>query len=186
MEDKELINLYWNRSEIAIDETDKKYRNYCKKIAYNILYNLEDSEECLNDTYLNVWKSIPDDRPQIFSAYIGKITRNLAINIYNRKRAQKRGLGQVEVVLDELENILTSSNSVEDEIDAEGIKVALNNFLYSLEKEDRIIFVKRYWYVDSIKEIAKTTGFSQSKIKSNLFRTRKKLKTYLEKEEIYL
>lgn len=186
MEDRDLINLYWNRSEKAIFETDKKYRNYCSKIAYNILYSPEDSEECLNDTYLNVWNSIPNDRPDIFSAYLGKITRNLAINIYNRKRTQKRGSGQVEIILDELENILASKATIESEIESKDITAALNNFLYSLEKEDRIIFVRRYWYVDSIKDISKTTGYSQSKIKSNLFRSRNKLKTYLQKEEIYL
>lgn len=186
MEDRELINLFWERSESAISETDKKYRSYCKKIAYNILYSPEDSEECINDTYLKAWNAIPSDRPKIFSAYLGKITRNLAINIYNKKRTKKRGSGEVEAVLDELENIVKAYNTVEDEMDSKEITSVLNSFLYSLDKEDRIIFVRRYWYVDSIKNIAKNTGFSQSKIKSNLFRTRNKLKLYLEKEEIYL
>lgn len=186
MEDNKLINLYWNRNEKAISETDKKYGNYCRKISYNILYNIEDSEECVNDTYLNAWNAIPDDRPEIFSAYLAKITRNLSINLYNRKRTKKRGSGEVEVVLNELENIIPDKNNVEKEIESKLITEKLNEFLWSLKKEHRIIFVRRYWYVDSIVEISKRMLISESKIKSILFRTRIKLKDYLEKEEIYL
>ncbi|MGO1469235.1 MAG: RNA polymerase sigma factor [Tissierella sp.] len=186
MEDSELINLYWDRSENAISETDKKYGNYCRKISYNILYNIEDSQECVNDTYLNAWNAIPDDRPNIFSAYLGKITRNLSINIYNHKKAKKRGAGQVEIVLNELENIVASKNNIDREIEATLITETLNEFLWTLKKEYRIVFVRRYWYVDSIKDISRKMSISESKIKSILFRTRKKLKIYLEEEEIYL
>ncbi|MGO1470419.1 MAG: RNA polymerase sigma factor [Tissierella sp.] len=186
MKDTELINLYWNRSESAISETDKKYGSYCRKISYNILSNIEDSKECVNDTFFNAWNSIPDDKPDIFSAYLGKITRNLSINRYNKKRAKKRGSGEAEIVLNELENMIPSKSSIESEIESKLITKKLNQFLWTLKKEDRIIFVRRYWYVDSIKDIAKKMGASESKVKSILFRTRKKLKTYLEQEEIYL
>ena len=186
MDDIELISLYWDRSERAIIETDKKYGKYCRKIAYNILYNIEDSEECVNDTYLNAWNSIPDDRPEIFLAYLGKITRNLSINLYNKKKAKKRGSGEVEKVLSELENIIPSKTSVDSEIESDLISEKINEFLWTLKKEHRMIFVRRYWYLDSIKDIGKKMQISESKIKSILFRIRKKLKAYLEEEEIYL
>ena len=186
MNDIELINLYWNRSEEAISETDKKYGNYCRKIAYNVLYDIEDSKECVNDTYLNTWKAIPDDKPDIFIAYLGKITRNLAINLYNKQKAKKRGSGTVEVVLTELENIISAKNSIDDEMESKLITEKLNEFLWTLKKEHRVIFVRRYWYIDSIKDIAKKMGVSESKVKSILFRSRNKLKVFLEEEEIYI
>ena len=149
MDDSKIINLYWNRSENAISETDKKYGNYCRTISYNILYSIEDSEECVNDTYLNTWNAIPDDRPDILSAYLAKITRNLSINAYNKKRAKKRGSGKIEIVLDELANITPDKNNVEKEIESEFITKKLNEFLWSLKKGHSIVFVRREWYVES-------------------------------------
>lgn len=186
MEDHELIDLYWNRCDKAILETSKKYGRYCNTIAYNILKSAQDSEECVNDTYLKTWNAIPKDKPKIFSAYLGKITRNLAINRYHKKKAQKRGSGQINLVLEELENCISSNHSIENQIESQGIREILNQFLEDLKKEDRIIFVRRYWYVDSIKDISKRLGLSESKIKSVLFRARKKLKQYLEEKGVYL
>lgn len=186
MDDEKIISLYWNRNENAITETDKKYGNYCRTISYNILHNIEDSEECVNDTYLNTWNAIPDDWPDILSAYLAKITRNLSINEYNKKRTKKRGSGKIEIILDELENIIPDKNNVEKEIESEFITEKLNEFLWGLKKDHRIVFVRRYFYVESIKDISKKMTMSESKIKSILFRTRKKLKEYFYDEEIYL
>lgn len=186
MNDLSIIELYWARDESAIDETDKKYGNYCRKIANNILQNQEDSEECVNDTYLKTWNSIPDDKPNIFSAYLGKITRNLAINKYNKLKAKKRGGGDFNLILYELENCIPSGWSIETKLDSMYIIKTINDFLSSLKKEYRIVFVRRYWYADTIKAISENFNISESNVKSILFRCRKKLKTCLEKEGIEL
>lgn len=184
MEDSKLIELYWQRSEMAIDETAKKYGRYCSTIALNILSNYEDTEECISDTYFKIWNAIPNDRPNIFSAYIGKITKNLAINMYRKAKAKKRGNGQLDLILEELENCISSKDEVDSFIERKELTKLINDFLLSLRFEDRAIFVRRYWYVDSIKDIASRYDVSENRIKVRLFRCRKKLKCYLEKEEI--
>lgn len=186
MDDCELVELYWKRDELAILETAKKYGGYCYKIAYNILQKPEDSEECVSDTYFKAWNAIPDDRPYIFSAYLGKIARNLAINIYNKSNAKKRGNGELDLILNELENCIPSNYDVEIETESRQICKAINRFLLSLNEERRIIFVRRYWYGDSIKSISERFGFGESKIKSILFRCRNSLKRYLKREDIIL
>lgn len=186
MEDEKIVELYWNRSENAIQETAAKYGSYCWKIAYNILSNYEDSEECVNDAYLKTWNSIPEHRPSLLSAYIGKITRNLSLNKYLRGRAQKRGGGQPELILEELNSCITASKSTETAY-LEGMAAqAVSRFLNTSKLEYRIIFVRRYWYSDSILDIAKRYGISESRVKSILHRMRGKLRIFLEKEGIVL
>lgn len=183
MEDEEIIDLYWKRQEKAIYETDKKYGKYCNTISFNILQNEEESKECVNDTYLKTWNSIPPQRPNILKLYIGKITRNLAINQYRKKKAQKRDY-TLEIALEEL-NECISSNIVEKEIDNNELVNVLNNFLSTLSQDKRKIFLERYWYLYSIKEISLKNKISESNTKTILSRIRKQLKTYLKEGVLY-
>lgn len=186
MKDIEIIDLYWERDESAIAATAEKYGNYCHTIAYNILRSNRDAEECTNDTYLGAWNSIPPSRPNRLSIYLGKITRNLALNRYKRYAAEKRGCGQVELVLSELEACIPANTSVEQAAEEKELAAAIEHFLYSKPKLNRNIFVRRYWHLYSIKDIAEAYGISESKAASMLFRMRNELKTYLEKEGIML
>lgn len=186
MEDQEIIALYFARSERAIEETSIKYEGYCYRIAYNILYNKEDSDECLNDTWLNAWNAIPPNRPNRLSTYLGKITRNLALNVYEKGHRKKRGGGQVDVAYDELEAVLTGNETPEDKVELEFLTNCINEYLDSLPKLHRMVFVGRYWYFESIEQIAKHLGITQSKTKTLLYRTRLGLKEHLAKEEIYV
>lgn len=186
MSDNEILDLYWNRSENAINATAEKYGNYCHAISYNILHNDEDAEECVNDTWLGAWKSIPPHRPNRLSAYLGKITRNLSLNRFKQYNAQKRGLGQTEPVLSELEDCIPSQNDVEQAVCEMILVQSIEQFLYALPAQNRNIFIRRYWYLSSIKDIAKAYGMSESKLTSLLFRMRKELKEHLEKEGITL
>jgi RNA polymerase sigma-70 factor (ECF subfamily) len=179
-----ILDLYWARSESAISETALKYGRYCAQIAMNILQNSEDTGECVNDTYLNAWNAIPPQRPIIFSSFLGKITRNLSLNKYKEQRAKKRGGHEIALVLDELEDCIPSGCAVEAEYEAGVIAKAIDSFLFSIDAESRIIFVRRYWYADTIIEIASRFKISESKVKSTLFRTRNKLKIHLEKEGV--
>jgi len=184
LDDNMILDLYWARSESAISETAQKYGGYCTKIAMNILQNSEDTEECVNDTYLKTWNAIPPQRPTIFSSFLGKIIRNLSLNKYKEQRAKKRGGYEVVLLLDELEDCVPSGNRVEYEYEAGVIAQTIDRFLHSIDAESRIVFVRRYWYVDSIRSIAARFQMSESKVKSMLFRTRSKLRIYLEKEGI--
>lgn len=185
MEDNKIIELYWERSETAITETQNKYGRYCHYIAYNILYSNEDSEECVNDTYLRAWDSMPPHRPERLSAFLGKITRNLALDRYDRSRAQKRS-SNVEVALSELEECIPDVRgglSVADEI---VLRDAINGFLASLPVRTRKVFVRRYWYLSTVKDIACDLDMSESNVKVLLLRTRQRFKSYLEKEGIVI
>ena len=186
MEEKEIIDLYWARSETAIRETDKKYGKFCHSIAYNILCDHEDSEECVNDTYLQTWNAIPPRRPSKLSAFLGRITRNLALNRYERETAQKRGGGQVEPAVEELAECLPDPNTVERQVENKELAEALNRFLAGLPGEARKIFLRRYWQLCTVKEIAALYGISESKVKMSLMRTRGRLKRFLEQEGIDL
>lgn len=186
MEDKQIIDLYWERSEKAITATAEKYGQYCRSIANNILHNKEDVEECVNDTYLCAWDSIPPNRPNRLAAYLGKITRNLSLNRVKYYNAERRGLGQTELVLSELEGCISAENSVEQQLDEMFLVKAIESFLYAQPIEKRNIFIRRYWYMTPIKEIAKAYHMSESKAASLLFRMRNELKRYLEKEGISL
>ncbi len=182
MDDQRIVKLFWERSEKAITETANKYGRYCHYIAYNILQNDEDAEECVNDTYLNAWNCIPPHKPNRLQTFLGKITRNLSLNKYEQLIAQKRGGGQVPLILDELSECVSVNNV--DIIDEIAIKDLLNRFLEMQSPQNCKLFVRRYWYMSSIKEIAKDYGMSENNVMVTLFRIRKELKTYLEKEDI--
>lgn len=186
MDDNRIIGLYLDRSELAISETAKKYGRYCHYIAYNILHNEEDSEECVNETYLRTWNAIPPKRPNRLRTFLGKITRNLSLNKWEKLSAEKRGAGQVSLVLDELIECIPADTSAENVVEDMIIKETIDKFLNSLSLDERKIFVCRYWYLSPVKQIAKEYGFSESKVTVTLFRTRKKLKHILEKEGIVL
>lgn len=180
MEDWQIIELFWNRSEEAVTAAAEKYGNYCHRIAYNILASREDSEECVNDTYLRAWNAIPPHRPENLSAFLGRITRNLAFDRYAAATADKRGGGELPLVLDELQTCLPQPGMEENL----ALTDALNRFLGGLKPEQRKIFMLRYWQVLSVEEVAKTLCISQSKVKMTLLRTRRQLREFLEKEEL--
>ncbi|MCM1027636.1 MAG: RNA polymerase sigma factor [Roseburia sp.] len=182
MEDSRIVELYWARSENAIRETSAKYGRYCRAIAYNILASEEDADESVNDTYLDAWNTIPPHRPEILSVFLGKITRRIAIDRWRGRTAKKRGGGQTPLALDELEECTASGQDVEREILERELASALNAFLAGLSAEERDVFVCRYFFLLPVAEICDKFGCSGSKIKSMLFRTRKKLAVYLEKE----
>ena len=181
MEDEKIVEMYWARSEDAIKETEKKYGSYCRRIAMNILSNELDAEECVNDTYLKAWEAMPPHRPERLSAFLGKITRNVSLNRYARDRAQKRA-PIAEAVYEEIAELIPDESG-DPSSDTE-LAEAINRFLGSLNAKSRIIFVQRYWYLCSVKDIAKNRSLSESDVKVTLLRTRKKFKEYLEKEGI--
>lgn len=185
MDDKQILDLYWERSEVAISETSKKYGKYCRYIAFNILHNDEDSEECVNDTYLRAWNSIPPNRPSVLKTFLGKITRNLSLDRYELLNAKKRNGGQMPLVFDEIQECIPSLDSTENIVEEIALTDILNRFLSSLSLEQRKIFMRRYWYLSPIKEIATEYGMSESKIKMSLFRSRNELKKIV-RERRYL
>ena len=180
MDDKSIVDLYWQRSENAIRETDARYGSYCRIIAYNVLTDSEDAEECVNDTWLRAWNSMPSHRPTHLAPYLGKISRNLAISRLRKRNSMKRGNGAGNLAFEELCECLDSGTCVESEIEIKELSQYIRSFLASLDTEPRYIFIARYWYMASIEEIADKFGFSQSKVKSALMRTRRQLKSYLE------
>ena len=186
MDDSKIVDLFWERSEEAILRSDEKYGRYCRGIAQNILGSPEDSEECVNDTWLNAWNSIPPQRPERLSTYLGKITRNLSLNRYKQLNTQKRGGGQVDLALSELENCVPSQTGMEQIADEMELVATLEKFLLSYPKTERNIFLGRYWYLYSIPELATAYRMSESKIASLLYRMRNRLKLHLQKEEIFL
>ena len=182
MDDKQILDLYFARKEQAIAETAKKYGKYCFSIARNILGNIPDAEETVNDTYIGAWNSIPPHRPGILSTYLGKITRRLALKRWTANRTQKRGGGEVALALEELAGCIPSDFDVESRMETAELTQILNKFVRNLPKAERDVFLCRYWYLDSIEAIARRFDFSQSKVKSMLSRTRKKLCAHLQKE----
>ena len=185
MSDEQIIALYWERSESAIAETAVAYGSYCHKIAMNILADNEDADECVNDTYARAWSAIPPARPNKLSAFLGRITRNLALHIWEKRQAGKRGGGQLDLVLSELEELLPDGgSSVERQVESASITASLNRFLSEQADVNRLLFVRRYWHTDKLEEIAADLGMSVSKAKSILFRMRKNLKIHLEQEDI--
>lgn len=184
MEDFEIIDLYWNRDEQAIIESDVKYHHYLLKIAYNVLQDREDSLETLNDTYHKAWNAMPPHRPSSLSLFLGKITRELAIDVYRKLHRVKRKMNLMTTSIDEFEYCIPDAKKTEDIVNLHVLIDVINDFLSGLNQDDRIIFVCRYYYMDSMKDIAKHVGKSQSKIKNRLFKLRKQLKEHLEKEGI--
>lgn len=185
MDDEKIVDLYWQRKESAIQETKVKYGRYCYSIAYNILQDREDAEECENDTYLDAWRSIPPNKPVTFPTFLGTITRRISLDKWRRKNAYKRG-GEITLSLDELEECIPANHSIDDAITTENLAKTISVFLKTLSEPECNVFLRRYWYFDSINAICKRYGFGQSKVKMMLLRTRAKLLTHLEKEEIFV
>ena len=182
MNDKSIVDLYFNRDEEAITQTDKKYGRYCYSIAYNILTNKEDAEESVSDTYMTAWRAIPPRRPSVLSTFLGKITRHISIDRWRERSAYKRGGGEVTLALDELEDCVAGLQNVEMEYERKELIRAYVKFLDTLPITERRVFLCRYWYVDSVEAIAEKFGFSQSKVKTMLHRTRAKLRKQLAEE----
>lgn len=179
MEDCKIVQLYWNRDPNAITQTANKYGNYCAAIAKNILGNNEDAEECVNDTYMSAWNSMPPHKPDVLSAFLGKITRNLSFNRYKFEHARKRGGSEIPSVLDELSECISGTKNVEKELEYKELIKSINSFLDNLSYEKRSLFVRRYWYSDSIRTIAKQHNMKESSVSMTLKRLRTKLKKYL-------
>lgn len=183
MDDKEIIDLYWARAETAISATDVKYGRYCRHIAYNILQSEEDVEECVNDAYLRAWNVMPPQRPDKLSAFLGKLTRNLALDRYRYNNRDKRGCGQLPLALDELAECAAARGSTDDIAERMALAELLNHFLASLPDQTRNMFMRRYWFFSPVKEIAADFSVSESAVKMTMLRARKELKKLLMKEE---
>lgn len=186
MDDQQIIQLYWDRHEQAIDETRSKYGHFLYSVAHNILRDDGDSEESVNDTYLGAWNAIPPTRPGHLSSFLAKITRNVSIMKLRAKNSGKRGGGEVFVSLQELEDCIPAARSFDDELETRQLAELLNTFLWLLPAKERRVFVCRYWGCDSIQTIGRQYGFSQSKVKMMLLRTRNKLRAFLEKEGVFV
>lgn len=179
MDDNKIIDLYSERNQLALGATADKYGAYCMKICMNILEDTPDSEEVVNDTYMQVWNTIPPQKPQSLMAYIAKVARNLALNKLKARNAVKRGGGETALSYDELDLCTPSDVSVESESDMKALSNHISAFLYTQKEDVRKIFVRKYFYCDSVEDICERFSFSQSKVKSILMRTRDKLRDYL-------
>ena len=182
MDDQSIVALYWDRSEQAIAETDRKYGAYCYSIAYHALANNEDAEESVSDTYMAAWNRLPPHRPSVLATFLGKITRRISINRWKAKNTAKRGGGQITLTLEELDNCVDGKQDIESAYESHELVRAFNRFLDTLPETERDVFLRRYWFFDSIADIAESFGFTQSKVTSMLHRMRGKLRKQLEKE----
>jgi RNA polymerase sigma-70 factor (ECF subfamily) len=182
VEDGKIVELYWQKNENAIKETNRKYGAYCFAIADNILHNKEDSEECVNDTWLNAWNAIPPQKPTKLRLFLAKITRNLSFNRFNARSAEKRGGGEIALVLDELAECLACESDVVSEYEVRELGRCIQKFVRTLPERDGNVFVRRYFFTESVAQIAKKYGLTENNVRVILSRTRAKLKTYLIKE----
>ena len=187
MEDQQIIALYWDRDQQAIAETADKYGGYLRSISWNILRSHDDAEECVNDTYLRTWNAIPPARPSAFRVWLGRIARNLSLDRWKQRRAQKRGGEEnMEVLLGELDGCVPAPHGTEKALEDREIAALISGFLRDLPAESRAIFLRRYWYGEDLAAIAVALGCSLPKVKSSLFRTRNALRAFLEREEVLL
>lgn len=186
MEDQQIIQLYWDRLEQAIVESERKYGSYCRAIARRILAVEEDAEECVNDTWLHAWNAMPPQRPSILSAFFGKLARNLSLDRWRRNRAAKRGGSQVELALHELGDCLPAGGGPEQALDEKETARVISQFLRTQPELDRALFIRRYWHLESMSNLAVAFSLRESQVKSRLFRTRQRLKAALEKEGIFV
>lgn len=182
MDDLQIIDLYWKRSESAITETDTKYGRFCYGLAMNVLANREDAQECVNDTYFATWNALPPNRPTYFMAFLGKLSRRIAIDRWRGLSARKRGGGQTELCLDELAECASTAPGIEEAAVSKEACAALNRFLDQLPREERTIFVRRYFLMDPVGDISRSFGYTEDKVRSMLHRTRKKMRAQLTKE----
>ena len=179
MEDQQIIELYWARSEQAIRESETKYGAFCLSIARNILAQEQDAEECVNDTWLRAWNAMPPHRPAVLSAFLGKITRNLALNRRRKDAAEKRGGGEADAVFEELAQVVSHQDTPESDLDRRELLGAINEFLAALPDTKRRIFVCRYWYFDSVPDIARRFALSENHVYVTLHRLRMQLRRRL-------
>lgn len=186
MRDTEILDLYWAREERAISETQLSYGSYCYSIAWHILYDREDSDECVNDTWLRAWNAIPPKRPNRLAMFLGTITRNLSLDRWKEKHTMKRGNGEMMLALDELAECVPDMRSTEEEVEAAELERMMNDFLHTLPERECNVFLRRYWFVEEYGEIAKRYGMKLNTVKTSLFRTRGKLREYLEREGVIL
>lgn len=182
MTDEKIIDLYWQRNELAITESNSKYGSYCHAVANNILNNYDDSDECVNDTWLRTWNTIPPTRPTCLKLFLARIVRNLAFDRFKSGNAKKRGQGEIYLVLDELSECIADTSDVESTIITKELKKSINDFLHTLPEHDCNFFVRRYFFAEPVALIADRYSQSPNNVTVNLCRTRKKLKIYLEKE----
>lgn len=184
MEDVQIVSLYWNRDQSAISESNIKYGQMLKRISLSVVQNQEDSDECVNDTYLKVWDTIPPQKPNSLAAYLGRITRNISINRWYENHTQKRG--GANVLITELSDCIPSPYSVEKEIEASELSAVITKWLYSIAQDDRVLFLRRYWFGESLNSLAEECATTPNRLAGRMYRLRKKLKLTLEKEGIYL
>lgn len=182
MEDTEIVALYWARDESAVAESETKYGGYCRAIALGILESREDAAECVNDTWLRAWEAMPPRRPSRLDTFLGRLTRNLSLDRWRALRAQKRGGGQTELALHELEECLPAAGRPESEVETGELTESLNRFLEALPREKRVLFIQRYWYLRPVEELAALHGMRKSTAASTLFRLRAELREHLERE----
>lgn len=186
MKDTQILDLYWARQEQAIRESERSYGRYCHSIAFRILHDREDSDECVNDTWLRAWNVIPPKRPNRLAIFLGTITRNLALDKWKHKNAVKRGSGEMELALDELVECIPASDSTEEAVETAELERAINRFLGTLPERDCNVFLRRYWYVEEYTDIAERYHMNLNTVKTSLFRTRGRLKAFLEQEGVVL
>ena len=184
MEDHKIIELFWERKEDAVAQAAEKYEKYCYTIAHNLLQSKEDAEECVNDTWLAAWNAIPPHRPDSLSAFLGKITRRKALDSMRKSRAEKRKVNFSAVSLEELEGCIPSSESIDDTLSLKELSAIINAFLKALPEAECNVFLRRYWFFDPVKDIARRYGYREGKVKMMLLRTREKLKNHLEKKGV--
>ena len=184
-DDEKIINLFFERDQQGILELDIKYGKICHNLSYNIVNNRQDAEECVNDAYLGAWNAIPPVRPNPLLSYIVKIVRNISLKIYWRKEAAKRS-GHYKIALEEIEGYIADQKTVEDEIEARELARIIEEFLDTLTLENRVIFMRRYWFADSYKDIAEFVGLSEKNISVRLTRIREKMKQYLIEREVFV
>ena len=185
IDDEKIIEMFFERSEQGIRELDNKYGKVCHNLSYNIVNSRQDAEECVNDAYLGVWNTIPPTRPNPLLSYIAKIVRNISLKSYWRKEADKRS-GQYTIALQEIEGCIAAPKTVEDEIEARELARIIENFLDTLTVENRVIFMRRYWFAESYKDIAEFVGLTEKNISVRLTRIREKMKKYLIERGVFV
>lgn len=183
MDDSKIVDLYWDRDEQAIEQSDRKYGRMLNSLSYSLLNSHEDAEECVNDTYLDAWNAMPMARPTYLGAFLSKITRRISIDLYRHRHREKRG--GIEELCDELDEAIPSGESVADEYERGRLKEAINEFLSLQNKEKRVIFVLRYFYSMPIGKIALKVGVTEANVKTTLFRMRENLKEFLERGDLF-
>ena len=184
MDDSQILELYWERNPDAVLQTDRKYGLYCRQVSFNILRSREDAEECVNDSWLKAWHSIPPTKPRHLRAYLAKLTRNVSLDRWDQLQAQKRGGGRTALLLSELSDCIPAAGTVEQALEDRAISAAVSAWLRQQNPRNRVAFVRRYWYADSLTDIVQMTNMSYSSISVRLHRTKNKLKNLLAKEGV--